>query len=121
KRLTEHFFGVVQMINKMSKIAVLAAACGVMLVSGAVNAAALVNVSVQGSIDNGATWANSLNVTAGQDIEIRLVGQLAAVDTHNNQGAGRTITSEVAGTDGIGSLKFNLVDSSNGTFSQLAL
>jgi hypothetical protein len=105
---------------RKTKTSMLVAAAALLTLGGVASASPLVNLSIQGSIDNGASWANSLQVTPGENILIRVVGSLASTTTQNSQGGGRTINSEVSGTDGIGSLKFDVLDST-GTASSLAL
>jgi hypothetical protein len=71
-------------------------------------ASALVDLQVLGSTD-GQNYSSTLQVVAGQTYDFEVVGQLASVGTVNAHPGG-TITSEVAGVDGIGSTNYNLID-----------
>jgi hypothetical protein len=75
---------------------------------GLVKAAPLVNLQIMGSSDQGKTYSSTMQVVAGQTYDFEVIGQLAPVGTTNGS---TTITQEVAGSDGIGSLSFNLIDS----------
>jgi hypothetical protein len=75
-------------------------------------------ISILGSKDGGATFSNSLTVTPGQSLTWEILAQLAPVGTQNSHG---NITSVVAGTDGINSLAFNVIDSDSGTFNVASL
>jgi hypothetical protein len=96
---------------KMSKKLLAAVAAAALLPCGIASAAPFIDVQILASSDGGNTFTSTLQAQAGQTYQFEVVGQLAPVGTTNTNGTGRTITSEVAGTDGIGSLSFNLANS----------
>jgi hypothetical protein len=86
-----------------------------------IEAAPIFNVQIFGSSDGGATFTNSVVAGSGTTIQFEVVGQLNTTGTSNTQSGTKTLTSEVAGTDGANSLGFDLANSGTGTFSGLAL
>jgi hypothetical protein len=83
------------------------AALAAVLPCGTAMAAPLVDVSILGSTTNGGTYTGSLTVSAGETIYYEVVGQMAPVGTVDGT---KSITSLTAGTDGISSLSYNLLD-----------
>lgn len=93
--------------------------------AGRANAASFVNVQILGNTDGSATYAsysaaNPLIVTQGQTVYFEVVGQLAGSGVQNATKP-YTLATQVAGTDGINSLPFDLNATGTGTFQTAVL